>query len=389
MAEELREEAEEKARLFEAYLLPLVRRGLGLTAPAAMTDVPQGEDFQALADLAERQGLAPLLWQGLQGLTLSDAQAASLSQLRLSFARSFLLLDIAERNACACLEKAGVAYLPLKGAVLRGLYPEPWLRTSADIDILVHEDDLPHALETLAENGFQKGTRNYHDVTLFSGGACLELHFSVREHDERLDPVLSLVWQYAQPVAPGASRHRMQPDFLLFHVLAHMSYHFSHGGLGIRPYLDLFLLEHEAAFDEHGAAALVEQAGLMDFRAACRALIGVWFGGEAHSDITCAMEALALGGGPFGSKTRAARHAAAEPGYLMRRVFVPREVLSEMYPRLRKMPFLAPLYQARRWLRLLSAEKQAQAVAELKNSRATPDVGEKAYQELLEKLNLK
>ena len=34
----------------------------------------------------------------------------------------------------------------------------------------------------------------------------------------------------------------MTPEYLIFHNVAHMSYHFSHGGLGVRPYIDLYLL---------------------------------------------------------------------------------------------------------------------------------------------------
>ena len=39
---------------------------------------------------------------------------------------------------CDTLEDAQIPFLPLKGSVLRGYYPEAWMRTSCDIDILVH-----------------------------------------------------------------------------------------------------------------------------------------------------------------------------------------------------------------------------------------------------------
>ena len=44
-----------------------------------------------------------------------------------------------------------IPFLPLKGSVLREEYPEPWLRTSGDIDILVHEQDVKRASQVLME----------------------------------------------------------------------------------------------------------------------------------------------------------------------------------------------------------------------------------------------
>ena len=50
---------------------------------------------------------------------------------------------------CEALEKAEIPFIPLKGSVLRNFYPEPWMRTSCDIDVLVHEEDLSRAVTCL------------------------------------------------------------------------------------------------------------------------------------------------------------------------------------------------------------------------------------------------
>ena len=39
------------------------------------------------------------------------------------------------------LSEAGIPFLPLKGIVMRRLYPKPWMRLSGDIDILIKEAD--------------------------------------------------------------------------------------------------------------------------------------------------------------------------------------------------------------------------------------------------------
>ena len=41
------------------------------------------------------------------------------------------------QRICAVLEQAEVSYIPLKGLLLRNCYPEGWMRTSGDLDLLV------------------------------------------------------------------------------------------------------------------------------------------------------------------------------------------------------------------------------------------------------------
>ena len=49
------------------------------------------------------------------------------------------------------LNEAEIPFIPLKGSVLRRYYPEPWMRTSCDIDVLVHEEAVNQAEQTIVE----------------------------------------------------------------------------------------------------------------------------------------------------------------------------------------------------------------------------------------------
>ena len=42
------------------------------------------------------------------------------------------------------IKKVQIPFLPLKGSVIRQYYPEPWMRTSCDIDILVDFEKDAH-----------------------------------------------------------------------------------------------------------------------------------------------------------------------------------------------------------------------------------------------------
>ena len=83
-------------------------------------------------------------------------------------------------RVCELLAKEEIPFIPLKGSVLRKYYPQPWMRTSCDIDILVKKEDHTRAKEAIVkELSYEERETSMHDVTLFSqGGVCLELHLT-------------------------------------------------------------------------------------------------------------------------------------------------------------------------------------------------------------------
>ena len=127
-------------------------------------------------------------------------------------------------------ETEKIPYLPLKGSVIRVLYPSPELRAACDIDILVHEEDLDRAQALLIEKlGFERTGKCFHDVSLYLGSVHLELHYNIKEDGPRLDSLLSRVWEFVSP-CENSYRCKMTDEFFAFHIVAHTCYHFLHGG---------------------------------------------------------------------------------------------------------------------------------------------------------------
>ena len=87
------------------------------------------------------------------------------------------------------LEQEKITFVPLKGSVIRKYYPDRWMRTSTDIDILVSEEDLKCAKKALVSKlGYAEGRYRYHDVSLYApSGVLLELHFRITENMKNID----------------------------------------------------------------------------------------------------------------------------------------------------------------------------------------------------------
>ena len=319
------------------------------------------EDLKKLYALSSKHDLAHIAAFALEkNGFLSDnevSKAFSKQKMIAVFRRE--QLDFEEKRVFALLEESGIDFIPLKGAVIKNLYPESFMRTSCDIDVLVHKDDLETAIELISEQlNYQDGGRHYHEHSLISkNGVHLELHFNITENIEKLDVLLEHVWDFARPCDGFSHKHELCPEFLLFHNIAHMEYHFVAGGCGIRPFIDVLLIEEKVGYSKKDFYKLIETTKSVKFYENAKALSQVWFYGNAHSELTAMMEEYILIGGVFGNKQNRVSADIHRKGsrfnYLVSRVFMPKFELESIYPNLKKRPYLLPFYEIKRWFRLL------------------------------------
>lgn len=298
---------------------------------------------------------------------------------------------------CVVLEDAKIAHVALKGATMRKYYPKPYMRTSSDIDILVQQCDVERAIDVLGGCSYELIGRGLHDVSFRTPSKQLiELHFDLLE-EGRLDnssdiiKVLRSAWEYAVRVDGYEYRYELSDEFFYFYHIAHMAKHFEGGGCGIRPFIDLYLLEKEKERrDERDA--LLSEGGLMTFAEAARGLMRVWFLDEPHSELTEKMERYILSGGLFGSiENRVSarqKKRGGRLGYVISRIFAPYEKLKGYYPILEKHPWLTPIMQVRRWFMIFKPGIAKMAKDELRANKSSNKNDAEMINELLCELEL-
>lgn len=271
------------------------------------------------------------------------------------------------------LSEAKIPFIPLKGSVIRKFYPEPWLRTSCDIDVLVHENDVKAMTEILTSKfGFTLEDRAYHDYSLYSStGIHLELHFSIKENCKNLDKVLQCAWDYAIPLPESPYEFVFTNEFILFHIYAHAAYHFVEGGgCGIRPFIDVKLLKQNIEYDADKLTSLLSEAKISVFANNFDKLYRAWFDGGEYDETTLEMEAFVLNGGVYGNvQNRTATRRTSKKGAfrnLWARLWLPYETLCEYYPKLKGRRILQPFYEIKRWFKLFKKDVRKRSVNEIK-----------------------
>lgn len=294
------------------------------------------------------------------------------------------------------LEEAQVPFIPLKGAVIRANYPEPWMRTSSDIDILVKRKDLEAAIQALTENlRYEKKGELFYDVSLYSAsGIHIELHFDVLEEwrAQKAQKILGKIWDNVT-LQKGSNYHYCMSDALFyFYHITHMAKHMQDGGCGIRPFLDLWILNHRIAHDRNEREALLAEGGLLTFARAAEKLSEVWFSDGEADPLSMQFGQYVLSGGVYGTLKNNVAVKQIQQGskfrYAVSKIFLPYDIIKYYYPILQRHKWLLPAYQIIRWFRLAFCGGARRSLKTLKTNASMSEQERMDTAELLKRLEL-
>lgn len=276
-------------------------------------------------------------------------------------------------QACNILEEAKIPFLPLKGAVIRELYPKTWLRTSCDIDIYVEEANVDLAIDYFCKNYGYKYLylSDYDKVVISPSGFHIEIHYVLRGIDNAeirmlkdVPPLCSLVkgWRY---------RMQMELESLYAYCIAHAHKHFMLSGCGIRSFVDIMLFEARFNINKDKLGDILQDKNLYNFYQGCKQLVNVWFYNGEHNELTRKMGGFVINSGVYGDEKNAillkySRLNGNKIKQLFKRFWIDYSSLSWLYPILRKHKWLTPFFQVIRWFKIFKPKKFKKALDETK-----------------------
>ena len=123
----------------------------------------QAIDMDELYDFCKSYTLRGAVYIALKSAGVTDK---AFDQAYNKAVRKNVLLDIERTAILAEFEKRGIWYMPLKGAILKDMYPENGMREMSDNDILYDVDHRKTAKEIMIERGYK--------VKYFGSGNCDE-----------------------------------------------------------------------------------------------------------------------------------------------------------------------------------------------------------------------
>ena len=352
--------------------------------------------FQDLLKISSKHDIVHLLVFGLKQNELIPKEHNDIEKCILKAVYRYERIRYEYDNLCSALEKAQIPFLPLKGSVIRKYYPEAWMRTSCDIDILVHERDSEKAKSVLVdEYGYVYHGKGSHDISLFAPtNIHIELHYDLVEDGiaNESSEVLKSVWDMSVIRDEYLFWYEMPDEYYYFYHIAHMAKHFENGGCGIRPFIDLLILDGIQKENKEKRDELLQQGNLLKFANAARKLSRIWFSNEQYDIISQQMEDYILLGGVYGSSENRITVQQQKKGgrfkYALSKIFIPYDVIKFQYPILQKHRWLTPFMEVRRWFKLVFCGHAKRTFNELKYNQTISSDKADATKKFLENIGL-
>ncbi len=319
-------------------------------------------DLKMLYAFSQFQTLSALVCEGLEQAEYKPTEEMlpymkAFREEKDRSVRKNILLDMERAKILSFMEQNSIWYMPLKGVILKEMYPKMGLRQMADNDILFDE----HYRETLRNQFTAQGYRiktygiGNHDVYLKDPIYNYEMHVSL--YGELTNTNWSKYYKtvkarLVKDKENAYGYHFTNEDFYIY-FLSHGFKHFDQSGTGLRFLLDLYiyLKKKQAEMDFDYIEKELRILDLQDFEKNCRELTF-----EIFSDIHAfsfhklshehqALLTYFLTSGTYGTERQNVQNGVSKKGkfkHLLERIF-PGTPLLKIYHPIFRHKFLMPL----------------------------------------------
>lgn len=320
-------------------------------------ELPREVDFELLIELAARHHVLGVLAAPLQKLKSADdrlyraAWQEQMESIRMDTLQRFELGAIE-----TAMEQAQIPVMPLKGAIMKQLYPYTYMRTMTDLDILYRKEDEQRIIDTMQRMSYEcEGKEEDNHLIFFKPPLThIEFHSSLlpsecqyrfRDGD----------WEHTALVEGKSYVYRMNWTRYYEYLFLHLIQHFFAGGVGARFIMDIYVFNSRCAelIDRSPFEQDCVQLGILDFVKNMERLALVWFEKGTMDDTQQELSEFILEGGLYGSVEHREASSLNRAGgkklkYFLKELFEPASYLRSIYPSLNKLSFLLPFYYVHR-----------------------------------------
>lgn len=336
----------------------LLQNGTLQLIAAALTEspreIPDGLDWDAVAKAGKKHQILPMLYYGaLQcGVSLPPEckrtlEMATIRQVMVSQNQQYTL-----ERLFAAFDEAGVDYMPLKGTLLKQMYPKAEMRSMGDADVLIRVEQYDRIQPLMPALGFAEVAESDHELIWKSPTLLLELHKRlIPSYNKDYYAYYGDGWHLAK-VQQG-TRYTMSDEDQLVYLFTHFAKHYRDGGIGLRHMTDLWVYRrHHPDLDAEYVRSTLTALQLYTFYTHIFRTLSVWFEGAEGDGHTDLITDFIFDSGLFGSRENHLLSdgvkLSGDGGNAKRRkaiqlVFLPYANMCVKYPWLRRVPVLLPV----------------------------------------------
>lgn len=331
------------------YTIKLLRYVLNGDVP----NIPENIDYRELYDFSASHSVENMIY-----VALSELKMPVPEDIMLEFEDSYYraveaeaLQSIELEAISETFEEAGIDFMPLKGSVIKHLYPMPDYRKCGDIDILVKPEQFSSVRDILLGMSFvckRYNEHEIHDTYYKEPYIMVEVHRKLISKKNAAYKFCNDVWNYSY----ANDEHKcffMEDEFLLAYSILHIYKHLSKGGIGIKHITDLYIIQSKLHIDYKKLYSYLDKTDMLDIYIMFNNIVMNWFGdGKLLSQDEQVVQDVVFVSGCFGTKelkdiTYRSKKNILKLIDFFRYVFVPIGKLKREFVFLEKYPYLLPV----------------------------------------------
>ena len=269
--------------------------------------------------------------------------------------RKNIYLDMERTVITTVFEEQGIWYMPLKGSVLKDLYPENGMREMADNDMLYDAEKQQEVMKIMLGHGYTAESigKSHHDVYMKPPVLNFELHTALFS-STHAEPMYQYYADTKRLLIKDEDNHFgyhfSDEDFYVF-MTAHEWKHYNGSGTGIRSLLDCYVYCKVKGdnLDWNYITEQCKQLEIDDFEQERRQLAVKVFSSDILPDLTDAESEMLmyyLTAGTYGTFENAIKKKLKDQtklSFWMHSIFIPRKQMEQSVPFTAKSPVLYPV----------------------------------------------
>lgn len=312
-------------------------------------------DWEKAVNLSKKHNIAPIIFYGAVSCNISkeNEYMRELYQLTLQSLKISLRQTHEIKQIESAFEKEGIDYMPLKGTILKTVYPKPEMRTMGDADVLIRLEQYSQIQEIMTSLGFEFQYESDHELVWKKPSLFLELHKSIMTtYNKDFYHHFGSGWKIANRL-PNCCRHEMSAEDFYIFIFVHFTKHYRISGIGIKHLIDLWVYANaNPGLDWSHIENELKKMNLHKFYLNVKKTISAWFECKCETEITDLITNVIFNSGQYGSMDMAIVNRSLRNGddsalkikckRILSTVFLPYSVMKVKYEVLKKAPILLP-----------------------------------------------
>jgi len=315
----------------------------------------EGLDTEQLRKAANKHFLTAIVCYALETAGIQDNK---LYQAKMKSIRKISAMEIDKKQLFERMEQEKIWYMPLKGTVIKEMYPSLGLRQMSDFDILFDKEYAENVRDIMLDLGFtcEHFGKGNHDVYLKQPVSNFEMHTELffKEADK------AEIYEYYKDIKRLLIKdddnnfgYHFRNEDLYIYLTAHEYKHYSDGGTGLRSLLDTYVFwqKYAGQLDKEYISAETKKLGISDFEQQnCSLALHLFGDGELTKQDRQMLEYM-IYSGTYGTFQNSVENGVKKNGggkkgkmaYVKDKLFLPLDIVKENYPFYYKHKALLPV----------------------------------------------